>query len=294
MKKVLLSIYDWLVYRERDFCDFFTRKKIIVSVGDYMHDRGVYDCIHFIIASELLDIEAFVLKNDESFTWQKAIETSYYGGNNLDDTLRLLNFRNVILSYKQNGYNGKSYFLLDRNKMLRNGTHRTALHLFYKIYTAKAYVVNRQYPDFDELFERYQRDFPSCLFMALDSKLEQIRQQLIADGVSFCAIIPNDTSLGDTLPLIGSSIDVKKELKLNKLSKEIYTSLNLNTTFEYKIVLFTLYDPQYEVVTGLLESKKIKNIDIPKHTYISKSCYEGKKIYDALKPYFINENGVSE
>ena len=68
MKKVLLSIYDWLVYRERDFCDFFTRKKIIVSVGDYMHDRGVYDCIHFIIASELLDIEAFVLKNDESFT----------------------------------------------------------------------------------------------------------------------------------------------------------------------------------------------------------------------------------
>ena len=60
------------------------------------------------------------------------------------------------------------------------------------------------------------------------------------------------------------------------------------------MVLFILKDPDYKVVDGYLESTNIVNKEFPSGVYISRSCYEGKKIYDALKPYFINENGISE
>lgn len=286
IKKILLSKYDRLVYLKRDVYDYLTRKEVKVSLGDLIQDQSVSDGTLLIVASRLMDVEAFVNNHDEKFFWQKKLSgIKYY---NDEEWVAL--FKSIIKSYQEKGYNGKSHFLLDRNQMLRNGTHRTALHLFYKIYTAKAYVVKRQYPLFDELYDKYQRDLQLSTVSALESKLKKIRQQLINDGVSFCAVIPKDASLDGIVPSISSFVHIKKELGLSKLPKEISDSLKLNTTINYKLVLLTLDAPQYEVVSGLLESKKIKNVGIPEGCYVCKSCYEGKIIYDRLTPYFRPNN----
>lgn len=286
IKKILLSKYDRLVYLKRDVYDYLTRKEVKVSLGDLIQDQSVSDGTLLIVASRLMDVEAFVNNHDEKFFWQKKLSgIKYY---NDEEWVAL--FKSIIKSYQEKGYNGKSHFLLDRNQMLRNGTHRTALHLFYKIYTAKAYVVKRQYPLFDELYYKFQRDLQPGIFNTLESKLEKIRQQLIDDGVSFCAVIPIVASISDTLSSFCASIHVKKELELCALPKELSGSLYLNNNIEYKLVLFTLDDPQYEEKSGLLDSQKIKYASIPEGCYVSRSCYEGKIIYDRLTPYFSPNN----
>jgi hypothetical protein len=259
-------------------------------LGDVLQNRGEKDGSMLIVASRLLDVEAFVNNQDETFSWQKTTTTCGQGVDFVYDEERWRTlFEDIIKSYQEKGYNGTSHFLLDRNRMLRNGTHRTALHLFYKIYTAKAYAVNRRYPIFDESYERFRHNLQPRAFETLETKLEQIRQQLISDGVSFCALIPEEASLDSILPLISSFIHVKKVLGLGKLPVHLIESLKLNSAIVYKLVQFTLEGPQYEVVSGLLKSQKIIQSSIPKYNYVSNSCYEGKQIYDALHPYFINE-----
>ena len=284
IKSLLLSNYDRLVCLKRDLYDYFTRKEVLVSVGDLIQDRGILDGTLLIVASRLLDIESYFNRHDETFWWQKKMSDIVDYN---DEEWRAI-FKSIIRSYQEKGYNGKSHFLLDRNRMLKNGTHRIALHLYYKIYTAKVYAVNREYPFFDALYERFRKNLQPGYFIALENKLEQIRQQLISDGVSFCAVIPRDVSLGKLFYSIKSSIHVKWELRLCKLSEEVSDSLKLNANIEYKLVLFTLDDPQYELIFGLLESQKIKHAGIPEGCYVSRSCYEGKNAYDLLTPYFID------
>ena len=203
-------------------------------------------------------------------------------------------FRDLIQSYMEKGYNGKSHFLLDRDCLLRNGTHRTALHIYLKDYTAKAYVLKRKFSVFDDSYSNFKNNLQKDVFLTVEDRLENIRKELIENGVSFCAVLPNIISLTELF----DDICERRSMLLKKdFANSFHFMCNSFDPIDnqiYKLVLFSLKDPNYKVVNGYLESAKIKNQRWPSGVYISRSCYEGKKIYDALKPYFINENGISE
>lgn len=286
-KKLLLSFYDKIVTFYSSLYDMFTRKEIEVSIGDIMSVRGEIDGVQMIAASRLIDVEAYCQKSDDSFYYQQLLS-----GKSLYDLSKAnQDFKKTIESYRIKGYNGKSHFLLDRDLWLRNGTHRTAMHLYLKIYTAKAYVMNRKYLVFDTLYERYKRDLPSDSFRKIIFKISEISEQLIEDGVSFNAVIPQEKTLLECVSLYQDDIHVKKEICLN-LPNDLKlgfgeTVLTLEETSKYKLVLFTLDNPQYEIVSGKLESKKMHFLGKQEGVFFSKSCYEGKKLYDCLSPFFV-------
>ena len=295
IKKVFLCIYDKAFLLKEKIYDLMTRKEVIISIGDLMSFRGFEDGIQFLVASRLLDVESYINNQDTSFRFQKMMTTcgktdiSFF-----NDDREQATFRDLIQSYLEKGYNGKSYFLLDKDSWLRNGTHRAALHVYLKDYTAKAYLLKRKMSDFDDGYSFFKNNLQEDVFFKVNKKLEDIRGGLMEDGVSFCAILPYSISLMELL-------DDIQESRIMILKKGFANSLPfMSKRFDpldnqiYKMVLFILKDPDYKVVDGYLESTNIVNKEFPSGVYISRSCYEGKKIYDALKPYFINENGISE
>lgn len=297
-KKTLLSIYDRFIYLKRDAYDFFTRKEVVVSVGDIMHSRGFEDGTQLLVASRLLDVEAYILNGDKSFCWQKLMSTCEHEGNGHYDEVKWGTvFENIIKSYQKNGYNGKSHFILDRDRLLRNGTHRSALHLFMGIYTAKAWALNRKYPVFDNSYKRFKKSLPAEAYDAISQKLEEIRGKLISEGVAFCAVLPVEKTLKDYFPDIKYDIQEKKTILLRQgvglSSHKGQPVITQTQSGQYRLVLFTLNDSQYKVVSGHLVSVKIQQQPSFPDVYVSRSCFEGKTVFDLLKPYFLEENVVS-
>lgn len=280
LKKCILRCYDKIIYVTRDVYDLFTRKKVEVSIGDLMLNRGTIDIGQFLVASRLLDIEAYCEKGDTSFAHQKTTTNSP----DYDEEKFNAAFISVIESYKKNGYNGKSLFLLDKDKVLRNGTHRTAMHLYLRIYTAKASVVNRKWPEFDSGYQRLKQTLPVDFFNSVIEKLSEIEKQLVEDGITFNAVLPADQSIFEVLPSIHKNLHVLNEIQLRQVGNEK----------KRKLVQFRLDSPQYIVSSGLLLSNKITTalktdkVDND-NCEISRSCFEGKRIYDSLTPLFIKE-----
>lgn len=277
MKRVLLLVYDRFVLLYYKVFEFITQKKVTVSIGDLLLNRGVVDISQFLVASRLLDIEAYCKQGNKSFTIQKATTNNPL----YDEAKYNAAFIDVIESYLKNGYNGKSLFLLDKEKFLRNGTHRTAMHVYMGIYTAKAKVVNRKWPEFDAGYEKQKNTLSKDVYDAISVRLTDIEKQLIENGVTFNAVIPADMLLTDIFQSIKDDLHVFKEILLNRQKNEQ----------NEKLVLFRIDNPQYVIVKGLLQSKKITDAieqDRANGLMVSFSCYEGKQMYDALHPYFIN------
>lgn len=295
IKKVFLCIYDKAFLLKERIYDLMTRKEIIVSIGELMSYRGFEDGTQFLVASRLLDVESYINNKDTSFRFQKMMtlcgkaDVSFFN----DESARTI-FSGLIKSYLEKGYNGKSHFLLDKDCLLRNGTHRTALHIYLKDYTAKAYVLKRKFSVFDDCYSNFKNNLQKDVFLTVENRLENIRKELIENGVSFCAVLPNIISLTELFDDIYERRSMLLKKDFANSFHFICNSFDLIDNQIYKLVLFTLKDPDYKVVNGYLESAKIKNQRWPSGVYVSRSCYEGKKIYDALKPYFINDNGVSE
>ena len=289
IKKVLLHIYDKAFLFKDKIYDLLTRNEIVLSIGDVMSLRGFEDGIPFLVASRLIDVELYINNQDCSFQFQKMM--TICGKNDIsffnDDRARN-NFSSLINSYIEKGYNGKSHFLLDKDCLLRNGTHRAALHIYLKDYTTKAYVLKRKMSDFDDSYSFFKNNLQKDIFFKVNKKLKDIRGGLMEDGVSFCAILPYRISLMELFEDIQESrIMILKEGFANSLPFMSKRFDPLDNQI-YKIVLFILRDPDYKVVNGYLESTKIGNKEFPAGVYVSRSCYEGKKLYDALKPYFKN------
>ena len=286
-KKQLLLVYEKLACLSSSLYDFFTRRGIVISIGDIMSKRGSMDGIQMVVASRLLDVEAYRNNGDESFKYQNLLSDK---NEQYDLSVGNRKFKDTIESYLTKGYDGMSRFLLDNDFLLRNGTHRTAMHLHLKIYTAKAFVMNRKYFGFDILYDKYRQNLPSHIFQAIISKLNMIQEQLIADGVSFNAVIPQDMSLFDCVSLYKEDIHVKKEICINPPSDYNYCHGDVVLSFDgisrYKLVLFTLDNPQYEIVSGKLESQKMQVLNVQERFFFSRSCYEGKQVFDSLTPYF--------
>lgn len=295
IKRVILCIYDKAFLLKDKLSLLMTRKEIVLSMGDIMSFRGLEDGIQFLVASRLLDVESYINNQDTSFRFQKMMtlcgktDAPFFN----DDKARTT-FRSLINSYMEKGYNGNSHFLLDNDCLLRNGTHRAALHIYLKEYSAKAYVLKRKFPDFDDSYSFFLNNLQKDVFMKIEKELITIREELVRNGVSFCAILPNNILLTGLL----GDIHESRIMLLNKgFANSLFfmsKSFDLLDNQIYKIVLFTLKNPDYRVVDGYLESAKIKSLRWPSGVYVSRSCYEGKKIYDALKPYFIIKDGASE
>lgn len=297
VKYLMLNLYDKAFQIWDVIYDFFSRREVIVSIGDLMSFRGSEDGIQILVASRLMDVEAYVVNHDSSFHYQKMMSTCgktgdfYYD----DDKAKTL-FENLINSYLKTGYNGQSHFLLDSDYLLRNGTHRAALHLYLKDYTAKAYVLKRKFSDHDKMYEVFKNNLSVDVFKIIMLKLERIREELIERGVSFCAILPRSLMLKDVLG-IEKVHEAKSFLLQKEFTKELSTlkllfSPNMNQP--YKLVLFTMEEPNYKVVERYLESDIIIMNGRLSETYISPSCYIGKQVYDSLKPYFAKENVINK
>lgn len=297
IKKLILYIYDKAFFVKDAIYDFFTRNEVAVSLGDLMSFRGIEDGLQLLVASRLMDVEAYVLNNDDSFQYQKLMTTcgksgDFYYDDNKDKKL----FVDLINSYLKKGYNGKSHFHLDKDCLLRNGTHRAAMHIYLKDYSARAYVLKRKFLDHDVFYTLLTNSLPRNVFEQIELKLKKIREDLVKNGVTFCAIIQNKITLADIF--CGEQIHEEKSYLLKDvfISKcpELRKGFKLKKDCLYKMVLFTLEQPEYKIISGRLESSKIKNMRNPTDCFISPSCYVGKQVYDMIKQYFEEEHVISE
>ncbi len=289
MKNHLLSLYDKIIHLTRSILDFLNSERLFISIGDLMTIRGEIDGNQFLVASRLLDVEAYRKNGDDSFRYQEELSSiSEY-----DKTYWNESFRNTIKSYLNNGYNNKSRLILDKDAILRNGTHRTAMHLNLRIYESKALLVYRKWPFFDMSMKRYGQKLPQGSYFDIMHKLEEIQDQLLSDGVSFCALVSKSEYKKNNLLIDGLKINRTIDLML---PDNIVIKLDKKTFYcrkgMYVLILFTLSQPNYIVSSHKLISNTILNSTIPYCTFVSLSCYEGKHIYDQLTPYFLKEENV--
>ena len=111
-----------------------------ISVGDIMMDWGEFDFVQFIIASRLLDIEAYY-SGDNSFKYQRALAECMYPFRQYDAKKLDAQFVKLIKSYEKRGFDVTSPVKIDKAKRLRNGTHRCALNIYHDISEIRSLVL---------------------------------------------------------------------------------------------------------------------------------------------------------
>jgi hypothetical protein len=126
--------------------DRFTSKNVTVSIMDLMVEKGELDHHQFLVAARLLDIEEYFSNgrcDDNSiFRWQNKTSQFAYG-NKYNKTLGNEKFKNLIESYKTNGYDERSAIIVNKNYRILDGTHRLALNIYYKMDTINVCVISR-------------------------------------------------------------------------------------------------------------------------------------------------------
>lgn len=281
--KKLTEIRKWLDKKNSD--------QFECGIGDILLRRGVVLNNQLLLTSRLLDVEAFIEQNDVSFPFQNAISYKIYGKRydkkQSDDA-----FKELIESYKKDGYHKDSIITCDSDMELVDGNHRMGLHIYEKIERVNVRRVARKMPYPYGSDEFYQKGFdgcvlPSTLIEKIYERYESVQQWLIESGNTFCAIIGTSNKRGlyplkDFCSLIQPLKIFTGPFKLD------LNGINMNCS---GVVLFSLYEPNYVYQDGHLMSKRVAEVEcIMRNRYdsnsiivVSYNCLEGKTLYDKVK-----------
>lgn len=259
-----------------------------ISIGDIMHKRDEMTYLQFAVSALYLDVINYCRYGDDSFFYQNELK-KYFEGCNYDQDYYNKRFQDVIDSCLLNGFNKESYLFVDKEINLSNGSHRTAICLYLGIYQlkAKSYQVKNRH--FKLLKDHILlSEFPFKTLNEINDAYKGITDFLINNGVSMCAILPQELKIDGIIDMISV-----KKFKLKQSGEIIIAGMTLDTSKNYLLYLFTLKAPQYKVKNGRVLSMKMVNIEkVLKKEHnvnfiISKNCSEGKEYFDMVKNLII-------
>lgn len=263
-----LAVVHWLKSKRDKYFSY----KFECSIGDIILQRDVPSNNQLLLASRLLDVEAYIKNGDDSFFYQNTISYSAYG-KNYKEGIANKKFRELIESYLKDGYHTDSYITCDKELMLMDGNHRMGLHLYEQIYHVNARMLKRKIPFAYSSDWYYTVGLPTAFMDKIYQKYSEIQQWLIESGNTFCALI--ETAEPDNV-----IADMKRLCTVLRIVD--------HDGIVGVIVQFSMPSPRYKMSNGLV-SERAKQIEvILKKRYagtanitVSKNCLEGKHIFDS-------------
>lgn len=158
------------------------------SIGDILLQRDLPYNNQLLLTSRLMDVEAYLEKADDSFLYQNTISRAAYGEKH-NEKGGNASFKNLIESYKLNGYKSDSFVTCDNSIELMDGNHRMALHIYEKIEHVTAKIVKRKVPFPYSSDGYYLANMPSSFIETLYQRYKEIQRWLVDNGITFCAYL---------------------------------------------------------------------------------------------------------
>ena len=272
--KIIKRLYaSYIKWRDRHFCDY-----CLCSIGDIILQRDVPSNNQLLLTSRLMDVESFFKVGDSTFINQNKISYKAYGSSHKEERGNK-HFMDLISSYQTDGYRGDSYITCDNTFSLMDGNHRMGIHLYKGIDTVNVKMVHRRV-QFEYGADWYYKVGLESEFMdRLYQRYSGVQKWLIETGNTFCAIIHTK-----------SPNSVLKDMSPVSDLQKLTTPLHFFTLKDADVTVFqfSLLAPRYKVEKGQLISLRAEEVyDIMNKRYgdsirieVSKSCYEGKKLWD--------------
>lgn len=291
IKKYLLKVYDFVILKWIELKRYIFSDVVVLSIGDIMLVRRIPTHLQLGVASLLLDVEQYA-KGDKSLRYQSEGKKLSYG-ENYDASKDNARFSALIESCIKNGFDKESAIYVDKEIRLFNGTHRTAICLHLGVNEIKARVLRRK--------EDYIKDVnsfdiikgPKERNILMSQKLNEIQKIIFDRGMSFCCFLSKKFNNTESVEFdIIHHFHVERVLEVNNADSSI---CGFDLSEGGRLYLFSLDNPRYKCVDSCIESQETKDVCLKlqekygignSQLLISHSCYEGKKIYDALTPFF--------
>ena len=189
--------------------DSLTAKEVEVSIGDIILSHPNPDWTLFLVASRYLDAK------------------HYCSG---EDTKQ---FRDLIESFQQKGYDPSSLLVMDRDLNLDNGTHRLAICLLNGINTVRAKVVRRRALVQKTIDWYYNVGLESCFWEEISDEYKRIYNGLITSGHAFLCRIEDDVkAIAD---------DIRKDLSVLSGTPNVSLIYESENNIEYGFCIVNSY-----------------------------------------------------
>ena len=202
MKKYISKIWGLML----KVYDNLTAKVVEVSIGDLILKSPFPDFILFLVASRYLDAKNYVTGEDQSFKYMNNISFKAHGEKYSPEKGNK-QFKDLIESFQQKGYDPKSLLVMDKDLNLDNGTHRLALCLLNGIYTVKAKVIKRKALATRTVDWYFNGEALESLFLKeINDEYKEIRNRLVKNGNAFLCHIQGNVS--SVIEVIKSDIEV--------------------------------------------------------------------------------------
>jgi len=255
---------------------FDFKKECKISIGDIFLKQG--SCItetQFLATSRSLDVERYCIYGLADFPYKNEISKAKYGIRH-NETIGNRNFKAMINSFEEKGYNMLYPIHLNRDGYLIDGNHRCGACIYFKIEELNAKIL------------RYGRKVNLNInnFIRIGLNDDLINQVLIKfDNIQRWLI-----KTGNTFAIKISGFVSKDEA--NTIIRRVgYMCLILSTIIynDLLFIQFSVQDPLYIchnnrlISVRCIEIEKILKKNFPSiDIIISKSCYEGRLIYHEI------------
>lgn len=199
-----------------------------------------------------LDAKHYCSGEDTSFKYMNAISFKGHGATHSPERGNK-QFRDLIESFQQKGYDPSSLLVMDRDLNLDNGTHRLAICLLNGIYTVRAKVVRRRALVQKTIDWYYNAGLESGFLAEISDEYKRIYNGLITSGHAFLCRIEGDVK--------AVADDIRKDLSVLSRSPQVNLIHESENKIEYG---FAIANPKYSICYMNLNLQSDRAVEIEK------------------------------
>lgn len=275
LQRLLGKIYNTIII----LYDRLTAKRCEVSIGDIMLKRAHIDSCQFTAATRLLDVKHYIKTGLNDFPYQNIVSKKMWGEKH-EEKRGNSSFEKLIKSYEKNGYN-LSLLEVSRTFVLLNGTHRVACNIYFRYDLIRVNRLCRSISINDTPIRQLELNLEPSFVMEVLTEYNNIQDYLIDSGNTFVALLTNE---------IYGNIEAEIYSLVNVLRVVNFISHNANIGFNGKLIQFSLPVPNYSISKNheiisyyAYDLSKSYSKRFKENVIISKSCWEGKKLFDSVE-----------
>lgn len=245
-----------------------------MSIGDILLKRANVDLGQFTTATRLLDIMHYIETGDVSFPFQNEVSRKLWGKEHQEEKGNQ-EFEALIKSYQKKGFDMESLFEVDCDYILLNGTHRSALNLFFDYDEIKVKHLRRRSLKCQNPYPLLSLDLNSEFYKSVFKAYENLQKRLIATGNTFLILVTEE---------VYDKIYCELRNLVNVLRVSAFKSQDSSLPFNGKMIQFSLPCPNYCSKDGRVVSRYAKRMKEEyarryKDIIITTSCLEGKQLF---------------
>ena len=226
-----------------------------------------------------LAVESIVSESDKHKSFYSLMQYRRKGTDTYDD------LRDLVYSFKENGFLDKYPILIDEDGFLMDGAHRLSCALYFNIYKVPVKIVsNREQIDYSRNWFT-ENGFSDSFLLKLDKTKSNLFNKF---GVWFSIILW--PSVGKWFDII--SHDIGKRIKIidqediflgesfGDFVREIYSIDDIDTwKVEMKIIFMSNYEPRIRIINFEIPTPKFRSKDHP-FSYLS---YHGEHLKKSIR-----------